>query len=61
LIAAGGAVSWFTVGIGAVVSFVVGLLAIHLMLSFVRKYSLWPFIWYRLILAFFVVFVVLFG
>lgn len=49
------------VAIGAAASFVTGLIAIHFMLSFVRKYSLWPFIWYRLLLAGFVVFIVLYG
>ena len=44
-------VSWVAVGVGAVTSFVVGLLAIHFMLSFVRNHTLWPFIWYRLVLA----------
>ncbi len=54
-------VAWLSIGIGAVVAFVTGLLAIHFMLSFVRKHTLWPFIWYRLILAAFVIFVFSFG
>lgn len=54
-------VAWLSVGFGAVASFVTGLLAIHFMLGFVKKHTLWPFIWYRLILAFFVIFIVLFG
>jgi undecaprenyl-diphosphatase len=41
--------------IGAVVAFVVGLLAIHFMLIFVRNHTLWPFIWYRITLALVVV------
>lgn len=40
---------------GAVTAFVVGLFAIHFMISFVRRHTLWPFIWYRIILAGFVV------
>ncbi len=36
---------------GAVVSFLSGLLAIHLMIRFVRTHSLMPFIVYRLVLA----------
>lgn len=55
------AIAWFAVGIGAAAAFVTGLLAIHFMLAFVRNHTLWPFIWYRLILAAFVVFIVLFG
>jgi undecaprenyl-diphosphatase len=54
-------VVWFPIIIGAVTAFVVGLLAIHFMLGFVRKHTLWPFIWYRIILAGFVVFIVFFG
>jgi len=54
-------VAWGAVAVGAIASFVTGIIAIHFMLSFVKKHSLWPFIWYRLILAGFVVFIVLFG
>ena len=52
-------VAWGAVLVGALVSFVVGLAAIHFMLAFVRRYSLWPFIWYRIALACVVVFFVL--
>jgi len=45
------AVVWNVVITGAVVAFISGLFAIHFMLSFVRRHSLWPFIWYRVILA----------
>lgn len=54
-------VLWLPVLAGAVVSFFTGLAAIHFMLSFVKKHTLWPFIWYRIILAAFVVFVFVFG
>lgn len=37
--------------VGAIVAFFTGLGAIHFMLSFVKKYTLWPFIWYRVVLA----------
>jgi undecaprenyl-diphosphatase len=37
--------------IGAGTAFVVGLIAIHFMLIFVRNHTLWPFIWYRIALA----------
>jgi undecaprenyl-diphosphatase len=37
--------------LGAVTAFLVGLLAIHFMLHFVRNHTLWPFIWYRIALA----------
>jgi undecaprenyl-diphosphatase len=52
---------WSTVAGGAVVAFFSGLIAIHFMISFVRTHTLWPFIWYRVILAAFVLFVVYFG
>jgi undecaprenyl-diphosphatase len=61
LMAADGGVVWSTVATGAAVSFLVGLAAIHFMLSFVRRHTLWPFIWYRVILAGVVVFAVFFG
>lgn len=54
-------VAWVAVGVGAIAAFVTGLAAIHFMLSFVRRNTLWPFIWYRIILAALVVFVVVFG
>jgi undecaprenyl-diphosphatase len=57
LIQSGGDVSWGLIGIGAVVAFSTGLFAIHFMISFVRRYTLWPFIWYRIALALFVLYV----
>lgn len=39
------------VAVGAAVAYVVGLVAIHFMLIFVRNHTLWPFIWYRIGLA----------
>lgn len=54
-------VQWAPLGIGALTSFVIGLCAIHFMITFVRKHSLWPFIWYRITLACFVLFVEFFG
>lgn len=61
LIVAKESVAWLSVGVGAVTAFVTGILAIHFMLSFVRKNTLWPFIWYRIILASFVLFIFFFG
>lgn len=54
-------VDWISVGMGAFAAFIVALFAIHFMVSFVKKHTLWPFIWYRIILAGFVVFVTFFG
>lgn len=53
-------VAWVPIGIGSFIAFVVGLAAIHFMITFVRKHSLWPFIWYRVGLAFFVLFIAFF-
>jgi undecaprenyl-diphosphatase len=61
LITADVAVVWTPIIFGAATSFIVGLIAIHFMISFVRNHTLWPFIWYRIILAAFVVFVTFFG
>lgn len=55
------AIEWFPVGVSIGTAFVVGLFAIHFMIAFMRKYSLWPFIWYRVILAGFVLFVTFFS
>lgn len=61
LISADADVVWFPIIMGALAAFVVALLAIHFMLSFVRKHTLWPFIWYRITLAGFVLLVAFFG
>jgi undecaprenyl-diphosphatase len=54
-------VAWAPIGLGAVVAFIVGLFAIHFMVTFLRKNTLWPFVWYRVILAGFVLYVLFFG
>lgn len=51
LAASSEAVAWTPIAVGAAVAFVTGLAAIHFMLAFLRRYTLWPFIWYRIILA----------
>ncbi len=61
LISSDEVVVWGSVLIGASVAFMSALLAIHFMLTFVRKHTLWPFIWYRIILAGFVLFIFYFG
>ena len=61
LISFNGDVAWMPIVVGAVTAFVVGLMAIHFMLGFVKNHTLWPFIWYRIILAGFVTFIVFFG
>ena len=54
-------VEWGAVVAGAATAFIVGLLAVHFMLSFVRNHTLWPFIWYRILLALTVIFIVTVG
>lgn len=61
LIVEGNATPWIPLMAGSFVSFFVSLFAIHFLLSFVKTHSLWPFIWYRIILAFFVLFVFFFN
>lgn len=51
LIAISAEVDWGPIFVGMTVSFVVALLVIHFFLEFVRRYTLWPFIWYTFILA----------
>jgi len=51
LMQADGVVVWTQIGIGAVVAFVTALFVIHFFLAFIRRYTLWPFVWYGVILA----------
>lgn len=52
---------WLFLATGAATAFLVGLAAIHFMMNFMRTNTLWPFIWYRLLLAVFVIALVFFG
>ncbi|MFT7644830.1 MAG: undecaprenyl-diphosphatase [Candidatus Paceibacteria bacterium] len=51
LLGEGVVIDWFIVGIGAGVAFVTALLVIHFFLKFIQKYTLWPFVWYSIILS----------
>lgn len=44
-------VAWVPIAVGAVVSYVLALIVIHFFLGFIRRYTLWPFIWYSVILS----------
>lgn len=44
-------VDWTPLIIGAIVAAVTAFTVIHFFLQFIRKYTLWPFIWYSFILA----------
>jgi len=45
---------WMALAAGAASAFIVGILVIHYLLKFVRTHSLMVFVWYRLLLAAFV-------
>ncbi len=49
---------WGGLFLATSVAFFAALLAIHFMLGFVRRYTLWPFVWYRIILAGLIILVV---
>jgi undecaprenyl-diphosphatase len=61
MISSGESVAWGPLMFGSVTAFAVGLLAIHFMVTFLKTHTLWPFIWYRITLACFVLFVAFFG
>tara|TARA_B100000508_G_scaffold135160_1_gene126595 strand:+ start:2475 stop:3287 length:813 start_codon:yes stop_codon:yes gene_type:complete len=60
LLGQGGEVDWIMVGTGAAISFITALMVIHFFLQFIRKYTLWPFVWYGIILSAMVGYVALF-
>lgn len=51
LLAVSADVDWGPLWVGTGVAFVVAILVIHFFLAFIRRYTLWPFIWYTFILA----------
>ena len=53
-------VGWSPIIIGGAVSFFVALVMIRLFLDFMRRYTLWPFIWYSLILSSLTIYYLLF-
>lgn len=44
-------VDWMTILAGSAVAFVTALVVIHFFLKFIRRYTLWPFVWYSIILS----------
>lgn len=46
-----GGAEWYTILLASGIAFVVGLAVIHFLLVFVRRHTLFPFIWYRVALA----------
>ncbi len=51
LIMIDGEMNWVPIIIGCAVSFFVALIVIHFFLVFIRRHTLWPFIWYSIILS----------
>jgi undecaprenyl-diphosphatase len=51
LISEDGPVEWKMIIVGAVIAFFTALIVIHYFLKFIRRNTLWPFVWYSLILA----------
>lgn len=51
LLSEGGVIDWLPIGVGAAVAFVTAFIVIHFFLSFIRRYTLWPFVWYGIILS----------
>lgn len=59
LLEAGAAIEWIPIYIGAGTAFVTAFIVIHFFLVFIRKYTLWPFVWYSVVLSAFVGYVYL--
>ncbi len=57
LLEQGGTVDWFPILIGAVVAMVTAFFVIHFFLKFIRRYTLWPFVWYGVVLSCIVLYV----
>jgi len=51
LIATEETVNWLPIAIGAAISYAMAIIVIHFFLGFIRRYTLWPFIWYSIILS----------
>jgi undecaprenyl-diphosphatase len=51
LVLASESVTWGPIILAAVISFFMALMVIHFFLAFIRRYTLWPFIWYSVILS----------
>lgn len=51
LLQAGGSVDWGVIGVGALIAYLTALIVIHFFLRFIRRYTLWPFVWYSIILS----------
>lgn len=57
LLQEGGTVDWMPILIGAFVAMITAFIVIHYFLKFIRKYTLWPFVWYGVVLSAIVLYV----
>lgn len=57
LLQTSGAVDWGVILMSAVVAFVTAYMVIHFFLKFIRRYTLWPFVWYGIALSLLVLYV----
>jgi undecaprenyl-diphosphatase len=51
LLQQGGSVDWLPIALSAITASITALFVIHFFLVFIRRYTLWPFIWYSIILS----------
>jgi undecaprenyl-diphosphatase len=61
LISTNGTVDWAPIWVGTVTATVVAFVVLHFFLAFIRRYTLWPFIWYGIILSGFILYAALVG
>ncbi len=44
-------VRWLPILVGSAVAFIFGMIAINLFMNYIRRHTLWPFVWYSFVLA----------
>jgi undecaprenyl-diphosphatase len=54
LLQAHGQIDWTPIFVGGIVAAVMAFIMIHFFLAFIRRYTLWPFIWYGVVLSAFI-------
>jgi undecaprenyl-diphosphatase len=52
--------TWSTIFLAAVISFITALISISIFMRLIKRYTLWPFIWYSLLLTVFVAYTAFF-
>ncbi len=51
LLQKGETVNWLPIMVGSVVAMVTAFIVIHVFLGFIRRHTLWPFIWYGIVFS----------